>query len=217
MADQVTSAAEMADVEVAENLTPTPSFFIKELANILSTFRIIGAVVLFFFSSLSLPFLIIYFVCGMTDLFDGPITRRFHTQSSLGNVLDTIGDVLMYLALAKVILMEKLVALWVYIWMAIALIGHLASAFIAQRKFGTFYFLHSEISKLMGASVFLVPLFLAPAIDLLSNLYLGLMCVIVTMGAVECITIMLSSKELRPQINSFQKLYRAKKEEKRLK
>ncbi len=212
MQEQVTNAAEME-----QNVAPAPSFFIKELANILSTFRIIGAVILFFFSSLSLPFLIIYFICGMTDLFDGPITRRFHTQSSLGNVLDTIGDVLMYLALAKVILMERLVALWVYGWMAVALIGHLASAFIAQRKFGTFYFLHSEISKLMGASVFLVPLFLAPGIDLLSNIYLTVMCLIVTAGAVECITIMLSSEELKPEINSFQKLYRAKKEEKKLK
>ena len=80
----------------------------KHLANIISLSRVAGAIALFFFNEISTAFLIIYVLCGITDLIDGPIARKTNSTSPLGATLDTVGDVATYLALTKVLIIKKL-------------------------------------------------------------------------------------------------------------
>ena len=88
----------------------------KHLANIVTSSRILGAIVLFLCKDIKTTFLIIYVLCGFTDLIDGPIARKTNSSSTLGATLDTVGDVGTYLALTKIHIKNKLVPTWILIW-----------------------------------------------------------------------------------------------------
>ena len=70
---------------------------VKYIPNSITILRIIGAITLIFLEPLSVPFLIVYGVCGSTDAVDGFIARKFHVESRLGSVLDTICDFALYI------------------------------------------------------------------------------------------------------------------------
>ncbi len=68
----------------------------KNLANILTSIRLIGALVLIFFDIRTPFFLVLYAVCGLTDVLDGLAARRFHAESEFGKKLDSAADVALY-------------------------------------------------------------------------------------------------------------------------
>ncbi len=68
----------------------------KHLANMITSLRIIGAVVLAFVDAKSNAFLIIYAFCGLTDAVDGFVARKLNIQSELGQKLDSVSDVTFY-------------------------------------------------------------------------------------------------------------------------
>ena len=68
----------------------------KNPANIVTSFRLIGALILIFISARSPAFLIIYALCGASDALDGFIARKTHTESELGKKLDSISDLSLY-------------------------------------------------------------------------------------------------------------------------
>ena len=129
----------------------------KHLANIVSLSRVAGAIALLFFNSLSTPFLAIYVFCGFTDLIDGPIARKTNSASTLGASLDTIGDVLTYLALTKILIMKKLVPSWILAWILSAGVVFAGCAVISKVRFKKLYLPHTYVGKLFGASVFVLP------------------------------------------------------------
>ncbi len=73
----------------------------KQLPNFITGTRILGAIILFFFQEVNIPFLCVYSLCGFTDLIDGPVARRLKAESSMGALLDTVGDVATYVLLAQ--------------------------------------------------------------------------------------------------------------------
>lgn len=68
---------------------------LKNVANILSGSRIIISFLLLFFQAMSVPFLILYACCGVTDMLDGAIALKTNTESKLGATLDSIADLVM--------------------------------------------------------------------------------------------------------------------------
>jgi len=84
----------------------------KHVPNMMSSFRIIGAIALPFLAwksweiEITLPFIdktfpnvpivwmITFLVLIFTDMFDGKLARKFKAESELGAILDAIGDVL---------------------------------------------------------------------------------------------------------------------------
>lgn len=165
----------------------------KQIANIISFSRIIGAFVLFFFNTISNAFLGVYIYCGFTDLVDGPIARKLKSESIFGSIMDTTGDVLTYFALAKVLIIQELLPLWFYLWEGIAVILFLISASIAKIKCGKFYFVHSKFGKLMGVSMFILP-FVMQIIDVL--IWIGVICAVSNIAAIESIFIQSKQKAL---------------------
>ena len=166
----------------------------KQLANIITSARIVGAIVLFFFTEVNGAFLCIYALCGLSDLIDGPIARKTHSESSVGALLDTIGDVATYVALAKILLSKHLVPAWILWWYVPAAAAILCSGFIALTRFGRFFVVHSLFGKLMGAAAFSMPFalrlgFLIPCFVVI--------CVAATVSAVETavLTIMSDNPE----------------------
>ena len=154
----------------------------KQIPNIITGSRILGAAVLFFFRDVDAWFLGIYLFCALTDLIDGPVARKLNAESSVGALLDTVGDVATYVALAKILLAKHLVPSWALIWYICAAAGIVASGLIAVGRFRRFFIVHSLFGKVMGFLAFLMPFALRA--DLLIPCFAAV-CASATVSAVE--------------------------------
>ena len=154
----------------------------KQLPNIITGTRILGAVVLLFFREINTAFLCIYSFCGFTDLIDGPVARKLNAESNVGALLDTVGDVATYVALAKILLSKHLVPLRVLIWYVSAAALIVSSGFIAFARFRKFFIVHSLFGKLMGFLAFTMPF--ALRLGQLIPCFVAI-CVSATVSAVE--------------------------------
>lgn len=175
----------------------------KHIANIISMSRIITAAVLFIFSEITSAFLAIYIYCGFSDLIDGPVARKLGTVSILGAKLDTVGDILTYVALAKILIIQSLIPFWFYIVAVFVFVGFMSSAVISKKKHGKFYVVHSRFGKIMGASMFLLP-FVILWINV--TIYIGIICAIASIAAVEAVYIQLKSKTAHSNVVSLKEL-----------
>ena len=169
----------------------------KNLANMITSIRIIGALSLIFFEPLSLAFFIIYGVCGLTDAFDGFVARKLGISSSLGAALDSISDLLFYgIMAAKIfpILVSNLLPIqWVIIAVPTAL--HFIAYIICAIKFNRLSAIHTYANKALGFLVYAFPFFLIGLIPLLYGLYIYIGGVIALYSAIEINLIHLISKE----------------------
>ncbi len=164
----------------------------KHLANIVSSTRIVGAAVLFCLSEFSPLYLAVYCFCGFTDFIDGPIARKFGTTSALGAALDTIGDVLTYLSMVKVLLIQKQIPGWLLIWLGINIIIGFVAAFYAQKKFHKFYLPHSYLGKSLGGIIFMLPLAMQ-IID--GQIWMAVICAVMSLVLAEIFYIQAKSTE----------------------
>ena len=118
-----------------------------------------GAVCLLFFNVESVAFWSIYFVCGISDMVDGYLARRFHCESKTGALLDSLAD-LAFVACCCYKLIHLLVApKWLWIWggaiVAIKIINQI-SALVLYKKC---VFPHTIANKVTGFLLFVgVPL-----------------------------------------------------------
>ena len=71
---------------------------IKNVANILTSFRILGSILLLFFPVFDLAFYILYLFCGFSDMIDGIVARKTNSTSQFGSQLDTIADLVFVVA-----------------------------------------------------------------------------------------------------------------------
>ena len=94
---------------------------------------------------------------GLTDLLDGPIARLTKSVSTLGSKLDTAGDELLYVAVAKILLIKKKIRMRYFLIIISAMLALLISAFIGLSRFGDFFFIHTVSGKLLGVNCFLLP------------------------------------------------------------
>lgn len=154
---------------------------------------------MFFCNEISPLFLSIYIFCGFTDLIDGPIARKTNSSSTLGASLDTIGDVLTYLALAKILISKKLVPLWIFIWILSAGILFGVCAIITKSRFNKFYLPHTYLGKIFGGTVFVLPL----AMQIMTNeIWMSVICSIASIHAIELFFIQLKSQTPRDFVPS---------------
>ena len=134
---------------------------IKNVANILTGFRILGSILLLFFPVFSEAFYSIYLLCGFSDMIDGIIARKTNSASEFGAKLDTVADIVFI-----VVSMIKLLPIihipeWVWIWgsvIAIIKIGNIIWGYISKKQFVS---LHTIMNKATGTLLFLFPLSLS--------------------------------------------------------
>jgi len=138
-------------------IVPEEILMKKHLANILSTLRIITAALLLWYGEFTVSFLRLFSFAGLTDLLDGPIARLTKSVSTLGSKLDTAGDVLLYVAVAKILLIKKKIRMRYFLIIISAMLALLISAFIGLSRFGDFFFIHTVSGKLLGVNCFLLP------------------------------------------------------------
>lgn len=130
----------------------------KHLPNLLTALRIVISLALPLCMSYRTLFLILYLICGLTDALDGFFARRFHCQSKLGAVLDSVADALMFAAVvwALIVWTGGIAPVVLAAVLAVAAI-RIAAMTVARVRFGRFAILHTVGNKLTGGLLFLYP------------------------------------------------------------
>ncbi|WP_262495721.1 CDP-alcohol phosphatidyltransferase family protein [Paenibacillus sp. B2(2019)] len=166
----------------------------KGIPNGITFGRIILAMLLLVLKPLSLAFLVIYILCGVTDLIDGPIARMTNTTSSLGAKLDSAADTIL-IAVSLFTLYPLLgLTLEIMIWIFMIAVIRLTSIGVALRRFKTYASIHTYGNKLTGLLLFITPLWLLHIDHTIWNVFV---CIIATISAVEEFIIQFTSKQLQ--------------------
>ena len=138
-------------------------------------------------------FLLIHILCGITDIIDGYIARKTHTESSLGSKIDSIADLIMMIVLMVVLFPfidpNQSIIMWVFIIGVIKVI----SIIIVFIKYRTFEILHTYGNKIVGFVLFVYPISLY---FIQSNITEHIICIIASIAALEELLINVSSDVL---------------------
>ena len=86
----------------------------RHIANILTSCRILGSVILLFLPVFSSPFYITYLFCGFSDMIDGAIARKTNSVSDFGSKIDTAAD-LVFVAVSFIKLLPTIHIPW-WLW-----------------------------------------------------------------------------------------------------
>ena len=62
------------------------------IPNIITSIRLLGAIILIFLKPLSIPFYIVYVICGASDAIDGFAARKLGGVTEFGSKLDSVSD-----------------------------------------------------------------------------------------------------------------------------
>ena len=154
----------------------------KHIANILTSCRILGSILLLFFPVFSLPFYILYLLCGFSDMIDGTIARKTNSASQFGSGLDTIAD-LVFVAAAMVKLLPAIHPPgWLWIWggvIAIIKVTTIVWGFVRRKELVAY---HTVLNKATGLLLFLLPL----TLQLIEPTYsFAVVCIIATIAAIQ--------------------------------
>lgn len=152
------------------------------LANAITASRMLFSLVLLAFSPISFAFAAFYLLCGVTDVLDGFVARKLHTESEKGAMLDSAADLLFAIIYAVKILPHLPIPLWIWIWIAIIAMIKTAGIVWKSSKERKLAIEHSVANKLTGFLVFLLPL----TIRMIDVKYTaGLACTAATFAAME--------------------------------
>jgi len=134
----------------------------KQLANLISISRMVLSVSLVYFRDQIPVFVAIYLVCGFSDVLDGFVARKTKTESVMGARLDSLADVLMFVAILLVLFLKAGAELRKYLPLVAGVVFFkLVNIAIAMCKFQCFVIgLHTLANKLTGLLVYLAPLLL---------------------------------------------------------
>ena len=130
----------------------------KQIANIVSSCRILLSITLLFCPMFSACFCGIYLLCGFTDMVDGTIARKTNSVSEFGARLDTAADFLFFavslIKLFPVIHIPK----WLWVWITIIAIIKIFSVILGFAYKKRLISLHTVMNKITGFLLFLLPM-----------------------------------------------------------
>ncbi len=154
----------------------------KQIANIVSSCRILLSITLLFCPMFSACFCGIYLLCGFTDMVDGTIARKTNSVSEFGARLDTTSDFLFFAVTLIKLLPVIHIPKWIWVWIvviAIIKITNIVLGFVCRKKLVA---LHTVLNKTTGLLLFLLPLilqFVEPRCSF------AVLCIIATIAAIQ--------------------------------
>lgn len=149
---------------------------IKKVPNILSVSRIVVSVFLILcmldYEKGRIPFLILFFYCGISDILDGYIARHYDASSDLGSKIDAYADAqfiiisfgcFLYLVFKKQITLDT--TPYLVTALIFGILFKLNNYIITLIKFKFLNGLHTLLNKYIGSSFF----FMIPVIVYLKD------------------------------------------------
>lgn len=129
---------------------------VKRLPNILSCCRIILSLVLLLLFENPTLFLIVYLLCGMSDIADGYLARKLDARTVFGAKLDSVGDFIFFgvtIFVAFSLIDRKALPLLLFVVIGVALIRAMNFA-ITRHKFHQWGIVHTIGNKATGFALF---------------------------------------------------------------
>lgn len=172
-----------------------------KIPNSITLLRILGSIVLLFLEKFSPQFYVVFSFCGISDVLDGYLARRWKVCSEKGAFLDSVADLMFYSAMLIFVIpvMWVTLPLWVWFWVAIILATRIAAYLTAAFKYHRFACMHTYFNKLTGISVFIVPYVMSYISPFVAAF---IPCVVGTISSLEELLIHLCTKEYRAERKS---------------
>lgn len=157
------------------------------------------AICLLFLTPNTYLFLVFYLLCGLSDVLDGYLARRYKLESSNGAAFDSVADVI-FLGITVFVYVPIIrLPQPILYWILAILIIRLVSIIIAGIKYHTFAILHTYLNKATGLGIFCFPIMLY----FLNVRITGyLLCGLATVSAMEEVLIQIKSVKLHRDISS---------------
>jgi len=133
----------------------------KQIANIITSIRILCSICLLLCPVFSVVFYIVYLFCGITDMVDGRIARKTKSVSETGARLDTVADIVFVAVCFVKILPLIQLPTWLWIWIVVIAaikIVNVVWGLICNKKLLS---IHTILNKATGFLLFLFPLTLS--------------------------------------------------------
>lgn len=163
------------------------------MANVITLIRIGLSISLLFIRKYSPLFLILYSICGFTDILDGYIARKTKTEGNFGAKLDTIADLLFFIVMFIIMFDIFLKDMLCMVFIIIILLIRILSIIIVLKKYNKFAILHTYTNKLTGLLLFFIPYFIYLNG---ANIVIYIIGVIAVLSSIEELTINIKSKKL---------------------
>lgn len=152
----------------------------KHLPNCITLSRIASSLALLFVRTFSPMFFVIYTYCGVSDVLDGFLARKFSLSSENGARLDSIADIVCYGITAVKIMPSLLGVLTSPIWwlITVVLVIRIISYTVAMIKYHCFASLHTYMNKLTGFLIFTIPYIIAQPFALPASIIITLVALL---------------------------------------
>ena len=150
-----------------------------QLPNIITVARIVGSLGLLFCDVMGVAFWTIYALCGISDIADGWLARKFDCTSKAGALLDSVADICFVVCCGWKLLPVFELPLWLWIWAGVIVVIKVVNQISALVMHGKCSFPHTKANKVTG---FL--LFIAIPMTFWSIIPLAIVATIATFAAV---------------------------------
>ena len=177
----------------------------KIIPNFITLIRIIGTGLLIFTEAFSTIFYILYILCGLSDVLDGYIARKFNLSSKFGARLDSLADAFFIISMIIKILPRLELELWMIILITLIFAIKILSFIIGFLRFNEVGFLHSYSNKIAGIFIFF-----SPIIYRLFGMYICIyiVCSIAIFSALEELFINILVKKLDINVKGVYKVFK---------
>ena len=154
----------------------------KNIANYISISRIIMSIALLIPKTFSITFYIIYIYCGLSDILDGFLARKYKITSEFGAKIDSIADIIfVFVSILKIIPVIE-IPIAIYIWITIIILIKVFNIICGYKYYKKLTLLHTTANKITGLILFVVPLIMG-VIDI--KILEILICGIATFSAIQ--------------------------------
>lgn len=163
------------------------------IPNVLTCIRIVLSLSLLLIDPQIIGFFVVYIICGLTDICDGYMARKWKVSSKEGASLDSIADLIFIAVLFFIFFPILDWKMWMLIWTGIIAGIRCISALIGAVKYHTVAFIHTYGNKTAGFLLFCFPILLKVTGLTITVMILGTVTFI---SAIEELMIMISSTSL---------------------
>ncbi|HKM04215.1 MAG TPA: CDP-alcohol phosphatidyltransferase family protein [Lachnospiraceae bacterium] len=165
----------------------------KYIPNVISCIRIVISLFLIGIEPYTIGFLILYIICGLTDICDGFLARKWNVSSKYGALLDSIADLFFDMVVLYIFIQILEFTIWMLIWIGVIVVIRCISILIGVIKYHTVAFIHTNGNKLTGILLFCFLILMKP-VGL--TLMVIVICIVAIISAIEELMIMISSVSL---------------------
>ena len=130
----------------------------KNIPNYISISRSIIAIALLITKTFSIIFYIMYIYCGLSDMLDGFLARKYKITSEFGAKIDSIADIVfVFVSLLKILPVIE-ITIEIYIWIAIIVLIKVFNIICGYIYHKRLILLHTIANKFTGLVLFVIPL-----------------------------------------------------------